>query len=185
MDGRQYKVLGICGSLRKKSLNMSVLKLAGDSMPEDMTLSIADFSGIPLFNQDEFDKQLPDGVLALAAEIRAADAVLIATPEYNFSIPGVLKNAIDWVSRTPEQPFNDKPVAILSASMGPLGGARVQYDLRKTMLFLNAQVLIKPEVFVGAAHTKFTDGAVTDEVTKKFVGDQMLALRKWIARMSS
>ncbi len=115
--------------------------------------------------------------------------MLIVTPEYNFSIPGVLKNALDWISRGADQPFAFKPVAILTASPGPLGGARVQYDLRKVMLFMNAQVLAKPEVFIGGAAGKFdADGRRTDETTRKFVGDQMLALQQWIAavgRMTS
>jgi chromate reductase len=108
--------------------------------------------------------------------------VLIATPEYNFSVPGVFKNVLDWISRVDNQPFAFKPVAILTASTGPLGGARVQYDLRKVLLFLNAMVLAKPEVFIGLAATKFdAEGRCTDETTRKFVGDQMLALERWVA----
>ena len=121
-------------------------------------------------------------VAGLRKPIRQADGVLIATPEYNFSIPGGLKNAIDWVSRVDDQPFALKPVAMLSASPGPVGGARMQYDLRKVMLFLNAMPLVKPEVFIGMAGGKFdAEGRCTDEGTRKFVGDQMLAFEKWIA----
>ena len=118
----------------------------------------------------------------LRERVRRADGVLIATPEYNFSIPGGLKNLIDWLSRGDDQPFALKPVAILSASAGPVGGARVQYDLRKVMLFMNAQVLAKPEVFIGMAGTKFdAEGRCTDDTTRKFVTDQMAAFQRWIA----
>jgi chromate reductase len=114
--------------------------------------------------------------------VRRADGVLIAAPEYNFSIPGGLKNVIDWLSRGDDQPFSMKPVAIFSASMGPLGGARVQYDLRKVLGSLSALMLPKPEVFIAMAHTKFdAEGRCTDEPTKKFLGDQMLAFERWIA----
>jgi chromate reductase, NAD(P)H dehydrogenase (quinone) len=124
----------------------------------------------------------PAPVAALRERIRRADGLVIATPEYNFSIPGGLKNVLDWVSRGDDQPFAGKPVAILTASPGPLGGARVQYDLRKVMLFLNAMPLVKPEVFIGGAMAKFdaASGRCTDEVTRKFVGDQMLAFARWI-----
>ncbi|MFI4932253.1 MAG: NADPH-dependent FMN reductase, partial [Burkholderiales bacterium] len=118
---------------------------------------------------------------ALRERVRGADGLLIVTPEYNFSIPGGLKNVIDWLSRGEDQPLSGKPVAMLSATGGPLGGARVQYDLRKVMLFVNAMALIKPEVFVGNVATKFSaDGQCTDEATRKFVGAQMAAFEQWI-----
>jgi chromate reductase len=123
--------------------------------------------------------------MRLAQQIREADALLIASPEYNFSISGVLKNAIDWLSRVPAPPFKDKPVAILSATMGPLGGARQQYDLRKVLGSQDALVLVKPEVFIGQAQTKFdAEGKLTDAATRKAVTDQMLALERWIARVA-
>ena len=146
-------------------------------------------SSRPLFDGDVLAKGLPAPVAQLRERIRRAHGVIFATPEYNFSIPGVLKNALDWASRGDDQPFALKPVAILSASPGPLGGARVQYDLRKVMLFMNALVMIKPEVFIGAAAGKFdADGRCTDESTRKFVADQMLSFQRWIGavnRMSS
>jgi chromate reductase len=116
-------------------------------------------------------------VAALRERLRRADGVLFVTPEYNFSIPGGLKNLIDWLSRGEDQPFALKPVAIVTASPGPLGGARVQYDLRKVMLYVNAMVLAKPEVFIGHAAGKFdaASGACTDDTTRKFVTDQMRA----------
>jgi chromate reductase, NAD(P)H dehydrogenase (quinone) len=173
-------ILGLCGSLRAASLNRAALQLAGEVMPPGMTLEVCDIRPIPLFDGDLFAQGFPPEVVRLREQIRAADAVLIATPEYNFSVPGVLKNALDWVSRGDDQPFALKPTAILSASPGPLGGARVQYDLRRVLLFMNAMVLAKPEVFIGGAVAKFKDGVCTDDTTRKFVSDQMLSLQRWI-----
>jgi chromate reductase len=178
-------VLGICGSLRAKSFNRSALLAAAELMPAGMQLTVADYADVPLFNQDVQDKGIPEAVMRLAQQIREADALLIASPEYNFSISGVLKNAIDWLSRVPAPPFKDKPVAILSATMGPLGGARQQYDLRKVLGSQDALVLVKPEVFIGQAQTKFdAEGKLTDAATRKAVTDQMLALERWIARVA-
>ena len=175
-------IVGLCGSLRKASLNRSALRLAGELMPASMKLDIADWRDVPVFDGDVLAQGLPPAVAALKERIRRADGVFIATPEYNFSVPGGLKNVIDWLSRGDDQPWAHKPVAILSATPGPLGGARMQYDLRKVMLFLNAMPLVKPEVFIGMAAGKFdAEGRCTDEGTRKFVGDQMAAFEKWIA----
>ncbi len=175
-------IVGLCGSLRKASLNAAALRLAGELMPTSMKLDSVDWRDVPIFDGDALAHGLPAPVAALRERIRRADGVLIATPEYNFSVPGGLKNMLDWVSRGDDQPWAMKPVAILSASPGPLGGARVQYDLRKVMLFLNAAVLVKPEVFIGGASAKFdAEGRCTDETTRKFVGAQMAAFEKWIA----
>jgi chromate reductase len=177
-------ILGICGSLRAGSINRMALKLAGDSMPPPMKLEVADWASVPPFNADVLAQGLPESVRSIRERIRRADAVLIATPEYNFSIPGMLKNLIDWVSRGDDQPFAFKPVAILSASPGPVGGARVQYDLRKVMLFVNAMVLVKPEIFISMAGTKFSaQGECTDATTREFVGKQMQALAGWIEQV--
>ncbi|MCW5632586.1 MAG: NAD(P)H-dependent oxidoreductase [Rubrivivax sp.] len=174
-------VLGLCGSLRKASLNRHAMRLAGELMPKTMQLDPYDWREVPVFDGDVLAAGLPPAVAAVRERIRRADAVLIATPEYNFSVPGGLKNVLDWTSRGDDQPWNGKPVAVLTASPGPLGGARVQYDLRKVMLYLNAMVLAKPEVFIGMAATKFdAEGRCTDEGTRKFVGDQMVALERWI-----
>lgn len=174
-------IVGLCGSLRAGSINRMALHLVGQSMPAGMGLEMLDIREIPFFDGDVLAQGFPPAVQALRERIRRADGVVIATPEYNFSIPGVLKNALDWVSRGEDQPFAYKPVAILSASPGPLGGARVQYDLRKVMLFMNAQVLAKPEVFIGGAAGKFApDGNCTDETTRKFATDQMAAFQRWI-----
>jgi chromate reductase len=174
-------IVGLCGSLRADSVNRMALNLAASLMPDGMRMEAVEWREIPPFDGDVLAKGLPPAVLALRERIRRADGVLIATPEYNFSIPGVFKNVLDWVSRGEDQPFAHKPVAILSASPGPVGGARVQYDLRRVMLFMNAMVLAKPEVFIGGAGAKFdAAGQCTDETTRKFVGDQMRAFDKWI-----
>ncbi|WP_260602458.1 NADPH-dependent FMN reductase [Variovorax sp. MHTC-1] len=175
-------IVGLCGSLRADSVNRMALNLAASLMPDGMRMEAVEWREIPPFDGDVLAKGLPPAVLALRERIRRADGVLIATPEYNFSIPGVFKNVLDWVSRGEDQPFANKPVAILSASPGPVGGARVQYDLRRVMLFMNAMVLAKPEVFIGGAGAKFdAAGQCTDETTRKFVGDQMRAFDKWVS----
>jgi chromate reductase len=175
-------IVGLCGSLRADSVNRMALKLAASLMPDGMRMEAVEWREIPPFDGDVLAKGMPPAVLALRERIRRADGVLIATPEYNFSIPGVFKNVLDWVSRGEDQPFANKPVAILSASPGPVGGARVQYDLRRVMLFMNAMVLAKPEVFIGGAGAKFdAAGQCTDETTRKFVGDQMRAFDKWVS----
>lgn len=175
-------IVGLCGSLRQASYNHMALRLAGELMPASMKLETLDWRDVPVFDGDVFAKGLPPAVAALRERIRRADGVLIVSPEYNFSIPGGLKNVLDWLSRGEDQPWALKPVAIMSASMGPLGGARLQYDLRKVLLFLNAMVLAKPEVFIGMAQTKFdADGNCGDAGTRKFVGDQMVAFERWIA----
>ncbi len=177
-------VVGLCGSLREGSYNRMALRLAGESMPSGMKLEPVEYRDVPLFDADVLAKGFPPSVQALRERIRRADGVLFASPEYNFSIPGVLKNAIDWVSRGDDQPLNGKPVAILSASPGPLGGPRMQYDLRKVMLFVNAMTMIKPEVFVGLAPSKFdANGNCTDEATRKFVTAQMASFQSWIAKV--
>jgi chromate reductase len=179
-----FSILGISGSLRKASYNTAALHAAQELAPEGVTIEIADISAIPIYNDDVRAAGIPASVLALGAEIARADAVLIATPEYNFSIPGVLKNAIDWISRLPDQPFKNKPVAILGASPGPVGTARAQYDLRKVFVFLDAHVLNKPEIMISNAGTRFdAEGKLTDETSRKFLASQIEALRAWAARL--
>jgi chromate reductase len=178
------RVLGICGSLRSKSYNRSALHAAAALLPEGLQFTEARYDDVPLYNQDVQNQGFPEAVTRLAEEIRSADAILIASPEYNFSVSGVLKNAIDWLSRVPAPPFKDKPVAILSATQGPLGGARNQYDLRKILGSQDALVLVKPEVFIGLAQNKFdAEGQLTDEATRKLLSDQMAAFARWIERL--
>jgi chromate reductase len=180
-----FDIVGLCGSLRTGSVNRAALNLAGSLMPESMGMDVVEWRDVPVFDADVFAKGYPAPVQALRDRIRRADGLVIATPEYNFSIPGAFKNVIDWLSRGEDQPFAHKPVAILSASPGPLGGARVQYDLRRVMLFVNAMVLVKPEVFIGGSGGKFdAEGNCTDETTRKFVGDQMKAFEKWIGAVN-
>lgn len=174
---RRLDIVGICGSLRAQSVNRMLLGLAGECMPEGMALEVLDWRAVPPFDADLLAAGMPGPVAALRERIRRADGVVIATPEYNYSVPGMLKNLLDWVSRGEDQPLAHKPLAILSATPGTLGGARVQYDLRKVLLFMNAAVLVKPEVFVGQAATKFSaEGRCTDAATRGFVTQQMQAL---------
>ncbi|MGF6921039.1 NADPH-dependent FMN reductase [Paraburkholderia sp. 40] len=177
-------VVGLCGSLRSASINRMALTLASESMPPGMTLNVVDWRAIPPFDADSMARGMPAEVLALRERLRKADALVIATPEYNFSIPGMLKNALDWISRGDDQPLRRKPVAILSAAPGPVGGARVQYELRKVLLFMDAMVLAKPEVFIAHAVGKFdTEGRCVDEATRSFVQGQMSALAVWTAEV--
>ena len=178
------QVLGISGSLRKASFNTAALRACGELMPTGMTLSIAEIGDLPLFNQDVLDAGMPASVKRLRDALTAADGLLIASPEYNFSVTPALKNAIDWASRPPNQCFQDKPIAIFSASMGPMGGARVQYDLRRILGQLWGHVLPRPEVFIGSAQTKFDkEGRITDEATRKFLTDLLVGFKAWIPRM--
>lgn len=178
------KILGISGSLRKGSFNTAALKTCAELMPAGMSMTYARLDDIPLFNQDVFDAGLPEPAKRLRAEVAAADGLLIASPEYNFSLSAALKNAIDWGSRPPNQVFMDKPIALFSASQGPMGGARVQYDLRRILGQLWGHVLPRPEVFIGNAPSKFdAQGKLTDEATRKFLADLLAGFKTWIIRM--
>lgn len=180
----ELRILGICGSLRAQSYNRHSLMAAAECMPARMRMTLGSLAGVPLYNGDIEAQGIPAEVQRLADEVRQADALLIASPEYNFSISGVLKNAIDWVSRTSSQPFKDKPVALLSATAGPVGGARHQYELRKILGCLEAIVLPKPEVFIGLCVSRFDDqGRLTDAPTRAFIAAQMRAFEKWIDRI--
>lgn len=175
------KIVALCGSLRANSFNRMLMQLAQEVAPRTMSVVEADWSAVPPFNADALAVGFPDVVEDLRAQIAAADGVLIVSPEYNFSVPGMFKNALDWVSRHQQQPFANKPVAILSAATGQLGGARMQYDLRRILLYLNANVLAKPEVFVGFAAEKFgEDGSCKDPKTCEFVVALMKAFEGWV-----
>jgi chromate reductase len=174
----------ISGSLRTGSYNTAALLAAAALAPEGVTILAEGIADIPLYDEDVKAAGFPAAVSRLQAAIASADAVLIATPEYNYSVPGVLKNAIDWVSRTDPQPFANKPVAIMGASPGALGTARAQYDLRKMFVYLDAHVLNRPEVMISAAHTRFdADGKLTDEATRTFLASFLIALRDWTFRL--
>jgi len=188
MPGKSLNVISICGSLRKASYNAIVQRALPSLAPEGLTIRPApSFAEFPLYNADiQTSNGFPAPVNALADAIRAADGVIIVTPEYNFSIPGGLKNAIDWVSRLQNQPFAGKPIALQSASPGPLGGGRVQYDLRRAMVFLDAFVLNKPEIFIGSCASKLDEktGEIKDEATRNFIKQQLAAFATFIARVA-
>jgi len=176
MTGNQtLRVLAMSGSLRKGSYNTAVVRACAALAPDGMTFDILDLAPVPLFSQDVEAAGMPDAVRDARERIAAADGVLIATPEYNSSIPGVLKNALDWFSRPPAHPFVGKPLAIIGASPGRLGTARAQLHLRQIMGRLNAVILTGPEVLIsGADQAIGEDGSFTDDATASFVR-QLLA----------
>ena len=176
------KILGLSGSLRERSFNTALLRAAMTLVPTGVTITTGSFAAFPLYNADLQAKGFPEPVQTLAGQVRDADAVLIASPEYNYSIPGGLKNALDWLSRIDKQPFDGKLVALMGASPGKLGTARMQYHLRQSFVFLNSMVLNRPEVMVANAASMFDDqGKLTDEATRKIVGDLLSALAKAVA----
>jgi chromate reductase len=178
-------VMTICGSLRKDSFNRKLANTLPALAPAGMTITPSPSIELPLYNADIQAQGFPPAVTAFADAVRAADGVIIVTPEYNFTIPGGLKNMFDWISRMKDHAFIGKPIAIQSASQGPLGGARMQYDLRKMLLYVDAVSLIKPEIFVTMAQTKFDEaGKLTDEPTIKIIKQQLEAFEKFIAKMS-
>ncbi|MCS7170597.1 MAG: NAD(P)H-dependent oxidoreductase [Candidatus Kapabacteria bacterium] len=175
------RVVGIVGSLRRESYNRKLLRAAQQLAPQDMYIEEALLVGIPLFNPDEEDP-LPPAVRELKERIGCADAIIIATPEYNHSIPGVLKNAIDWLTRPPpDNPFNGKPVAIIGATTGNFGTLRAQLHLRQILVYLNADVLNRPEVLVARVKEKVgADGSINDPVGKELLTQLLQALRQRI-----
>jgi chromate reductase, NAD(P)H dehydrogenase (quinone) len=184
LKGAAMNVIGISGSLRKGSFNTAALRAAQGLAPEGMTIEVAEIGDLPLYNDDVRAAGFPPPAERLRAQIAAADAVLLVTPEYNYSISGVLKNAIDWASRPPSQPFEAKPVAIMGASPGLFGSARAQYHLRQMLIFLNAMPVNRPEVMIGQAQNKFdADGNLTDEPTREFIRKLLVALRDWTERL--
>jgi len=181
---KPIRILGIAGSLRRESYNRSALRAATQLAPENTILETFELDGIPVFNQDE--EQAPPAIVAeFKRHIREADALLIVTPEYNYSVPGVLKNAIDWASR----PYGDsawqgKPAAIMGASMGTIGTARAQYHLRQMFVFLNMFPINKPEVMIGNAAEQFDEqGNLTDEKTKELIRQLLQNLADWTRRI--
>lgn len=177
-------ILGIAGSLRQGSYNRAALRAAQTLTPEGVTLETFDLAGIPPFNED-LEKEPPPAVMELKSRVRAADAILMVTPEYNYSIPGVLKNAIDWGSR----PYGDnawegKPVALMGASIGLFGTARAQYHLRQVFVFLDMHPVNRPEVMIGNAAQRFdAQGNLTDDKTKELIGKLLANLAAWTRRI--
>jgi chromate reductase len=179
------KILAFAGSLRKESFNRALLRAALELVPKDAKLEIFDLDGIPLFNQD-LENQPSEKVKEFKAKIRAADAILIATPEYNYSIPGVLKNAIDCASRPyGDNAFEHKPVAIMGASIGMSGSAKAQYHLRQCFVFLSCFALNQPEVIVPFAQEKIDkNGKVTDPKTMEKIKELLESLVSWTRKLT-
>ena len=177
-------ILGFAGSLRQGSYNRLLLKAAAELTPDGAALDIFDLAGIPPFNQD-LEASPPDIVKEFKGKIRAADALLIVTPEHNYSVPGVLKNAIDWASRPyGDNSFEGKPVAIMSASTGMLGGARAQYHLRQSFVFLDMHPVNRPEVMVAFAPQKFDEhGTLIDEKARELIKALLVALVAWTKKL--
>jgi chromate reductase len=175
---KKFHILGIVGSLRQGSYNHLALKAAQELVGEGVVLELAELHGIPVFNQDK-EMAPPEAVLEFKRRIVAADAILFATPEYNYSFSGGLKNAIDWASR----PYGmsawlGKPAAIMGASVGGFGTARAQYHLRQVLVALNMPVVNQPEVMIGNAAQRFDQsGRLTDEPTRQFIGKLLVALQ--------
>jgi chromate reductase len=182
--GDDVKILAFAGSLRKGSYNKGLLRAASEELPEGAKLEIFDLEGIPPFNQD-LEGNMPGRVKEFKAKVKAADAILIATPEYNYSVSGVLKNAIDWVSRPyGDNSFEGKPVAVMSASVGMLGGARAQYHLRQMFVFLNMHPVNRPEVMLPFATDKFDDkGVLTDKTARALIKDLVGNLAAWTRKL--
>ena len=180
----KLRILGISGSLRKGSFNTSALRAAIDLCPDEAEIELCEIGNLPLFDQD-FEQDPPAVVTEFKEKIAAADAILFSTPEYNYSISGVLKNAIDCGSRPyGESAWEGKPAAIMGASGGAIATARAQYDLRKMMVFLNMFPINRPEVMIGNAGDKFDgDGNLTDDATRKFISQLLEALIAWTKKL--
>jgi chromate reductase len=181
---KQFKILAFAGSLRKSSYNKALVRAAVELAPENVLMEVFDLEGIQPFNEDYVNNP-PVRVVEFKDRIRNADALLIASPEYNYSIPGVLKNAIDWASRPFQgNPLEGKPVAIMSASTGKLGGARAQYHLRQTFVFLNMHPINRPEVMLSQAASNFdANGMLTNEQTRALIKQLIEALVTWTNRL--
>ena len=180
------KILTILGSLRKGSINRMVLRAAIELAPKEMAFEESDISAFPLYNQDIENSGIPDVVVHFKEQIRRADGLLFATPEYNYSMPGVLKNAIDWASRPPkENSFNGKPCAIMTAGTGMGGGAKAQYHFRQSCVFVNLIPMNKPEIVIPKAMEKFdANGKLTDEATIKKLTEFMESFHRWVERIN-
>ena len=178
------RILGFAGSLRKNSYNRLALKAAQGLTPEGAALDIYDLAPIPLYNDDIREKGYPPEVQDFRDKIAAADAIVMATPEYNYSISGILKNAIDWASRPPGPPLSKKPVAIIGATMGLWGTVKAQFHLRQMCVFLDLWPVNKPEVLIAQAQNKFdASGNLTDEATKKVIAELMTNLVAWTKKV--
>lgn len=186
MSASAIRVLGIVGSLRAHSFNRALLRAAIELAPADLAIGIfEDLRAIPFYDADVEAAGDPAPVTALKTAIRDADALLIATPEYNYGVPAVLKNAIDWASRPPgASVLNGKPAAIMGATPGGTGTARAQLALRQSFVFTDTRALLRPEVLVARAHEKIdAAGRVSDEPTRRMIGELLAALADWTRRV--
>jgi len=188
MAEKLLNILTICGSLRKGSYNAALVRALPGLAPKNMTFTASPpYDGIPFYNADvQAASGFPAAANEFAKAIREADGIIIVSPEYNWTVPGALKNAIDWVSRMPDQPFKEKPVAIQSASGGPMGGSRMQYHMRMIFTYLSAFIFGTPEIIVSFAQNKFDEKTLElkDEPTRKIVATQLEAFGKFIERVS-
>jgi chromate reductase len=183
----EVRILGFAGSLRRGSFNRALLAAAQARAPEGMTIEAFDLAAVPLYNGDVEAEGDPEGVAAFKAAIRAADGVMMVTPEYNHGVPGVMKNAVDWASRPPQgSALSGKPVGIIGASPGQTGSARGQSQLRQAFEFTNSYCMPQPEVLVFRAHEKFdAEGRLIDEGTATFLGRYLEAFRDWVLRFKT
>lgn len=181
---KPIRILGIAGSLRRESYNRAALRAATQLVPEGTIIDVFELDGFPGFNQDE-EQHPPAKVVEFKRRIREADAILIVTPEYNYSVPGVLKNAIDWASRPyGDSAWNGKPAAIMGSSIGSIATARAQYHLRQMMVFLNMFPINQPEVMIGNAQDRFdSQGNLTDDATKNLIRQLLQNLVEWTQRI--
>jgi chromate reductase, NAD(P)H dehydrogenase (quinone) len=181
------RILGVAGSLRSGSLNRALLRAARELAPDGMTIEIFDLADVPLYNGDVEALGDPPGVAAFKAAIVAADGVLMATPEYNHGVPGVMKNAVDWASRPPrEAPLGGKPVGLIGASPGQTGTARGQSQLRQAFEFTNSYCMPQPELLVFKAHEKFDgEGRLTDLDTAEYLKRYLAAFGDWVRRFAA
>jgi chromate reductase, NAD(P)H dehydrogenase (quinone) len=180
------RVVGVAGSLRRGSFNRALLRAARELAPESLEIEIAEIGDVPLYNADVEEAGVPEPVERLRALVRGADALLIATPEYNHGVPGVLKNTIDWLSRPPrESCLEGKPTALMGATPGAWGTVRAQGQLRQAFVFTNTPAMLNPEVLVARARDKFDEqGRLTDEVTREFVALFLERFAEWIGRFA-
>jgi chromate reductase len=186
MSSGKLDIVGICGSLRKGSLNRRALLAAKELMPSGLEIEIVEMGDLPIYNFDIQQIGFPPDATRLHERIKRADGVFVATPEHNAAMPAALKNLIDWMSRFRPTPFDQKPVAVISASPGPIGGARVQAEFRRSMAFVNALVMLQPEVFIAHAPGKFDDsGRFTDEAGRDFLSKLLIAFEDWVRRVKA
>jgi chromate reductase len=172
----ELRFAGIVGSLRKGSNSAAVMATLPDLAPEGVKFEPADIGCLPLYDEDLKSDGSPSVVVKFARQLAQADAIVIVSPEYNRSIPGVLKNAIDWVSKEPDQPFWEKPVAVITNSPGLLGGITANHHLRQVLAYLGPRILTGPEVAIGSIRTKLSDGRIADKATRGFVAKELARL---------